>query len=65
MPHLLFCKSDAPTEHCVRGDSIVAIVDDGRIRNEADHVELMDVYGGRGEHRWGDLGQALGGFGRS
>jgi len=30
MTHLLFTESDAPTEHCVRGDSIVAIVDDRR-----------------------------------
>jgi len=27
--HLFFSKSDAPTEHCVRWDSIIAIVDDG------------------------------------
>ena len=30
MTHLLFTESDAPTEHCVRGYSIVAIVDDRR-----------------------------------
>ena len=25
--HLLFCKTYAPTEHCVRGYSIVAVID--------------------------------------